>query len=207
MTGAGGAAGWAVASASPESLVTVAGGAARTRPVKGTRPATPDGRRALLGSAKERAEHIMIVDLERNDLGRLAVPGTVRVESLFALRAWCGLWQAESTVAARLRPGTGLARLLRALLPGGSVTGAPKLAAVSLAAAAEPVGRGPAMGAFGFVGPDRVDLGLSIRTVAAAAGRLHMWAGGGVTWGSDPATEVAEAHAKAAPLVRTLTGG
>ncbi len=144
--GAGGGASWAVASASPEALVVVAGGVARTSPVKGTRPATAAGRRALLASAKERAEHIMIVDLERNDLGRLAVPGTVRVESLFGLREWSGLWQAESTVAARLRPGTGLAALLRALLPGGSVTGAPKLAAVGLAAALEPVGRGPAMG-------------------------------------------------------------
>ena len=199
--------GWAVASASPESLVVVAGGVARTRPVKGTRPATAAGRRALLTSAKERAEHIMIVDLERNDLGRLAVPGTVRVESLFAVREWCGLWQAESTVAAQLRPGTGLAALLRALLPGGSVTGAPKLAAVGLAAALEPVGRGPSMGALGFVTPDRIELGLTIRTVAAAGGRLHLWAGGGVTWGSDPGAEVAEAHAKAAPLLRALAGG
>jgi para-aminobenzoate synthetase component 1 len=207
MLSAGRGGDWAVASASPESLVVVADGVARTRPVKGTRPATAAGRLALLGSPKERAEHIMIVDLERNDLGRLAVPGTVRVESLFGLREWCGLWQAESTVAARLRPGTGLAALLSALLPGGSVTGAPKLAAVSLAAAVEPVGRGPAMGAFGFVGPGRVDLGLTIRTVAAAGGRLHLWAGGGVTWGSDPAAEVAEAHAKAAPLLRALARG
>jgi len=184
----------------------VAGGVARTSPVKGTRPATAAGRRALLASAKERAEHIMIVDLERNDLGRLAVPGTVRVESLFGLREWSGLWQAESTVAARLRPGTGLAALLRALLPGGSVTGAPKLAAVGLAAALEPVGRGPAMGAFGFVTADRVDLGLTIRTIAAARGRLHLWAGGGVTWDSDPEAEVAEAHAKADPLLHAIAG-
>jgi para-aminobenzoate synthetase component 1 len=198
---------WVVASASPEALVTVAGGVARTRPVKGTRPATAEGRQALLASAKERAEHIMIVDLERNDLGRLAVPGTVRVESLFELQEWCGLWQAESTVAARLRPGTGLSALLRAVLPGGSVTGAPKLAAVGLAAQLEPVGRGPAMGALGFVTPDRVDLGLTIRTVAAARGRLHLWAGGGVTWDSDPAAEVAEAHAKAAPLLAALASG
>ena len=196
--------GWVIASASPESLVTVAGGVARTRPVKGTRPATVAGRAELLGSAKERAEHVMIVDLERNDLGRLAVPGSVRVESLYALREWVGLWQAESVVAARLAPGVGLAALLRALLPGGSVTGAPKLAAVAQAAALEPVGRGPAMGALGVVTADLVDLGLTIRTVAADADRLHLWAGGGITWGSDPAAEVAEAHAKAAPVVRAL---
>jgi para-aminobenzoate synthetase component I len=197
---------WALASASPEALVVVENGTARTYPVKGTRPATPGGRRALLASTKERAEHIMIVDLERNDLGRLAVPGTVRVEELYALREWSGLWQAESTVAAALRPGVGLAGLLRALLPGGSVTGAPKLAAVAVAARLEPVGRGPSMGAFGVVTPGRVELGLTIRTVAAAGGRLHLWAGGGITWGSDPDAEVAEAHAKAAPILRALSG-
>jgi para-aminobenzoate synthetase component I len=198
-------AGWAVGSASPERLVTVSAGTARTHPVKGTRPATAAGRRALLASPKERAEHIMIVDLERNDLGRVARPGTVRVESLFELREWAGLWQAESVVAARLRPGVGLGELLRALLPGGSVTGAPKLAAIALAADLEPVGRGPSMGALGFVTADRVDLGLTIRTVAADADRLHLWAGGGVTWGSDPDLEVAEAHAKAAPIVEAVS--
>jgi para-aminobenzoate synthetase component I len=196
--------GWAVASASPELLVSVTGGVARTRPVKGTRPATAAGRCELLASTKERAEHIMIVDLERNDLGRLAVPGTVRVESLFALREWSGLWQAESSVSATLQPGTGLADLLRAMLPGGSVTGAPKLAAVGLAAALEPVGRGPSMGALGVVTADRIDLGLTIRTVAADSERLHLWAGGGVTWGSDPVAEVAEAHAKAAPILAAI---
>jgi para-aminobenzoate synthetase component 1 len=84
------------------------------------------------------------------------------------------------------------------------VTGAPKLAAVGLAADLEPVGRGPAMGALGFISAGRVDLGLTIRTVAAAGGRLHLWAGGGVTWDSDPDAEVAEAHAKAAPLLAAL---
>ena len=134
------------------------------------------------------------------------MPGSVRVERLYGLREWAGLWQAESVVAARLRPGVGLAALLRALLPGGSVTGAPKLAAVRLAADLEPVGRGPAMGALGLVTADRVDLGLTIRTVAADGERLHLWAGGGVTWGSDPVAEVAEAQAKAGPIVRALAG-
>jgi para-aminobenzoate synthetase component 1 len=196
--------GWAVACASPETLVEVAGGVVRTRPIKGTRPATGPGRRDLLDSTKERAEHIMIVDLERNDLARVARTGSVRVETLYALRRWAGLWQAESEVAADLRPGTGLADLLRAVYPGGSVTGAPKLAALAVIHELEPVGRGPAMGALGWVGHDRVDLGLTIRTVAADADRLHVWAGGGITWGSDPAAEVAEAAAKAAPIVAAL---
>lgn len=197
-------AGWAVACASPETLVEVRGGRVRTRPIKGTRPATTAGRVELLGSAKERAEHVMIVDLERNDLARVARTGTVRVEELYAVRRWCDLWQAESTVAAELAPGTGLPELLRAVCPGGSVTGAPKLAALDVIAALEPVGRGPSMGAFGWVGPGSVDLGLTIRTVAVDTERVHVWAGGGITWDSDPAAEVAEAAAKAGPLRKAL---
>jgi para-aminobenzoate synthetase component 1 len=197
--------GWAIACASPETLVEVADGRIVTRPIKGTRPATEVGRRELLASTKERAEHVMIVDLERNDLARLAATGSVRVDELFAIRRWCGLWQAESVVSARLAAGVGLADVLRAMCPGGSVTGAPKLAALDVIAALEPAGRGPSMGAYGWVTRDRIDLGLTIRTVAADAERVHVWAGGGITWGSDPEAEVAEAAAKAAPIRAALT--
>ncbi|WP_091609218.1 chorismate-binding protein [Micromonospora mirobrigensis] len=199
-------AGWAIGCASPETLVEVTAGRVVTRPIKGTRPATDAGRRELLASAKERAEHIMIVDLERNDLARLARTGSVRVDELFAVRRWCDLWQAESTVSAQLADGIGLAALLRAVCPGGSVTGAPKRAALELIAAVEPVGRGAGMGALGWVGPGRLDLGLTIRTAAADGDRLHGWAGGGITWDSDPAAEVAEAAAKAAPVRALLAG-
>ncbi|MFI5910515.1 chorismate-binding protein [Dactylosporangium sp. NPDC051541] len=200
---------WWVATASPETLVSVSAGRAITRPIKGTRPATPAGRAELLASPKERAEHVMIVDLERNDLGRVAAVGSVRVDELFALRRWSGLWQAESTVSAQLAPGVGLAELLAAIWPGGSVTGAPKRAAIEVATALEPVGRGPSMGACGWIGHDRhgqveIDLGLTIRTVAIAGGRAHLWAGGGIVWDSDPAAEVAEAAAKMAPIKRAL---
>jgi para-aminobenzoate synthetase component 1 len=149
----------------------------------------------------------MIVDLERHDLARLARTGSVRVERLYAVRRWCDLWQAESVISAELAGGTGLARLLRAVCPGGSVTGAPKLAALGLVAALEPVGRGASMGALGWIGPDRLDLGLTIRTVAVDADRVHLWAGGGITWSSDPNAEVAEADAKAAPLRAALRAG
>ena len=196
--------GWAVATASPERLLSVIDGVARTGPVKGTRPAGAVGEGELRASVKERAEHVMIVDLARNDLGRVATVGTVGVEQLYALVPWAGLVHAESTVRADLRPGTTLGDLLRAVLPGGSVTGAPKLAALAQVAALEPVGRGPSMGAFGLLRPGRVDLALTIRTAAVADGRVHLWAGGGVTWSSDPAAEVAEAHAKAAPLAAAL---
>ncbi|WP_446214900.1 chorismate-binding protein [Micromonospora sp. IBHARD004] len=198
---------WAIGCASPETLVEVDGGRLVTRPIKGTRPATAAGRRELLASVKERAEHVMIVDLERNDLARVARTGSVRVDELFAVRRWCDLWQAESTVSAAAADGLGLAELLRAVCPGGSVTGAPKLAALDRIAALEPVGRGASMGAFGWVGSGRIDLGLTIRTAAADADRLHVWAGGGITWGSDPAAEVAEAAAKAAPVRALLAAG
>ena len=201
LTGAG----WAVASGSPECLVTVADGRIWTRPIKGTRPRTERGRVELLASPKERAEHIMIVDLERNDLSRVARTGTVRVDELFALREWCDLWQAESVISADLGAGVDLAAVLRALCPGGSVTGAPKSAALRLVADLEPVGRGPSMGALGYLTPGRLDLGLTIRTVAVADGSVHLWTGGGITWGSDPAAEVAEAEAKAAPIVAALS--
>jgi para-aminobenzoate synthetase component 1 len=198
--------GWAIASASPETLVEVRAGRVVTRPIKGTRPATAAGLRELLGSAKERAEHVMIVDLERNDLARVPGAGPVRVDELFAVRRWCGLWQAESVVSAPLTGRAGLADLLRAVCPGGSVTGAPKLAALARIAALEPVGRGVSMGALGWVGTDRLDLGLTIRTVAATGGRVHVWAGGGITWDSDPAAEVAEAAAKSGPIRAALAG-
>ena len=193
--------GWSVCSASPESFLEVGEGVVRVRPIKGT-AADPETLRA---SAKDRAEHVMIVDLERNDLGRVAVPGSVVVSRLYDVLPRAGVWHAESTVEARLVPGTTLAEVLTATFPGGSVTGAPKRAALALLHDLEPVGRGPSMGALGWVTPEGgVDLGLTIRTFAVADGRIHLWTGGGVTWGSDPDAEVAEAEAKAAPLLRAL---
>jgi para-aminobenzoate synthetase component 1 len=192
--------GWAVGCASPEQLVRVTGSRITTEPIKGT----SRDRDRLRDSRKDRAEHVMIVDLERNDLARVAVTGSVQVERLYALQDWNGLWHAHSTVAAELRPDATVLDVLRAVAPGGSVTGAPKRAAVQLLAALEPVGRGPSMGAFGFVWPGGMDLGLTIRTVAADEDTVHLWAGGGITWGSDPEQEVAEAHAKAAPVLRAL---
>ena len=192
--------GWLVASASPEQLVRVEGRRVTTVPIKGT----SHDHDALLASAKDRAEHVMIVDLERNDLARITEPGSVVVDDLYSVSDWAGLWHASSLVSGQLEEGVGVLDLLQALAPGGSVTGAPKHAACGLLAGLEPVGRGPAMGAFGFLWPGGMDLGLTIRTVAVADGAVHLWAGGGITWGSDPDTEVAEAHAKAAPVLAAL---
>ena len=198
--------GWAVGCASPEQLVRVDGRRVTTEPIKGTRRVAPGTREELRASAKDRAEHVMIVDLERNDLARVAVTGSVEVESLYDVSEWAGLWHAGSTVAAELLPGVGVLDVLRAVLPGGSVTGAPKWSACRVLADLEPVGRGPAMGAFGIIRPGGLDLGLTIRTVGVDEDRVHLWAGGGITWGSDPADEVAEADAKAAPVMRALAG-
>ncbi|QSB06831.1 chorismate-binding protein [Natronoglycomyces albus] len=197
---------WAVASGSPECFLTVEDGHIATYPIKGTAPATARGRQQLAVSVKERAEHVMIVDLQRNDISRVARPGTVSVPQLFAIRSWAHLWQAESTVRAQLEFGFGLADVLRAMCPPGSVTGTPKATALETIADLEPVGRGPSMGALGFLTGQRLALGLTIRTIALEPDWVHLWAGGGITWRSDPDAEVREAHAKALGVRNTLGG-
>ena len=196
-------AGWAIVSASPELLVSTRGRQIRTRPIKGTRPL---GRRAeLLASRKDAAEHVMIVDLERNDLSRVCVHGTVRWPELMRAESLAGVEHLVSTVEGELRPDVCLAELLEAIFPGGSVTGAPKIAALDLVAALEPVGRGASMGALGRVhGTGDLELALTIRTFAIVDGRIHLWVGGGIVWDSDPQAEVDESLAKAEPLLAAI---
>ena len=194
---------WAVVSASPELFLARRGARVWTEPIKGTRPL---GRRQELErSEKDAAEHVMIVDLERNDLSRVCVAGSVRWPELMATRELAGVEHMVSTVEGRLRPGAGLVDILRATFPGGSVTGAPKIAAVDLIARLEPVGRGAAMGALGWVrGDGDFELALTIRTFAIAGGRVHLWVGGGVVWDSDPEQEVEESWTKARPLLDAI---
>jgi para-aminobenzoate synthetase component 1 len=147
----------------------------------------------------------MIVDLERNDLSRVCEAGSVRWPELMATRELAGVEHMVSTVEGTLRDGVGLAEILEATFPGGSVTGAPKIAAVDLIAELEPVGRGASMGALGRVyGNGDLDLALTIRTFAVAEGRIHLWVGGGVVWDSDPAEEVEESWTKAHPLLEAI---
>ena len=201
--GSGPEGGWAIVSASPELFLARRGSRVWTRPIKGTRPL---GRRAeLLASAKDAAENVMIVDLERNDLSRVCRAGSVRWPELMAPQELAGVEHLVSTVEGEIRPDVGLAELLRAMFPGGSVTGAPKIAAVDLIAALEPVGRGASMGALGRIhGNGDLELALTIRTFAIADGRIHLWVGGGIVWDSDPAAEVEESLAKAAPLLEAI---
>jgi para-aminobenzoate synthetase component I len=192
--------GWAIVSASPELLLQKRGNIVRTSPIKGTRPAG-----VPVESAKDTAEHVMIVDLERNDLSRVCVPGSVRWPELLAERQLAGVSHLVATVEGELRPEVTLTELLEAVLPGGSVTGCPKSTALELIAALEPVGRGASMGALGRIYADGdLDLTLTIRTFAVADGTIHLWVGGGIVWDSEPAAEVEESWVKARPLLAAV---
>ena len=198
-------------SASPERFVQVAAGTVRTRPIKGTRPrgSTPDddARRAeeLLASSKDRAENVMIVDLLRNDLGRVCAFGSVQVDSLCRLESYPSVHHLVSEVSGRLRDGLGPTDLLRATFPGGSVTGAPKVRAMEIIAELEPTARGPYCGSLGYAGFDgTMDTSILIRTFTRAGGWLQFPVGGGIVADSDPASEYAETLHKAAGMVRAL---
>ena len=189
--------GWAIVSASPELLLQKRGRTIRTQPIKGTRPLG-----VHVDDPKDAAEHVMIVDLERNDLSRVAVPGSVRWPELLAERELAGVTHLVATVEAELRDDVTLTELLQAVLPGGSVTGCPKLAALDLIAELEPVGRGASMGALGRVyGNGDLDLALTIRTFAIVDGEIHLWVGGGIVWDSVAADEIEESWVKARPLL------
>jgi para-aminobenzoate synthetase component I len=194
--------GFSIVSASPELFLARRGDRLWTKPIKGTRPLGED-----VDDAKDAAEHVMIVDLERNDLSRVCATGTVRWPELMAQHELAGVTHLVSTVEGRLRPGAGLAEILHATFPGGSITGAPKLAAIDHIARIEPVGRGASMGALGTVRRNGdFDLALTIRTFAVADGRIHLWVGGGVTWGSDAEAEIEESWVKARPLLAAVGG-
>jgi para-aminobenzoate synthetase component 1 len=195
--------GWSIVSASPELFLGRRGDRVWTMPIKGTRPA--GAATDLQASDKDAAEHVMIVDLERNDLGRVCLPGSIRWPELMVARPMAGVEHLVSTVEGRIRADVSFAQLLSALFPGGSVTGAPKVAALDHVAALEPVGRGASMGALGTVHPNGdLELALTIRTFAVADGRIHLWVGGGIVWDSDPAAEVEESWVKARPLLHAI---
>ena len=194
--------GWTIVSASPELLLRRRGKRVWTKPIKGTRPVGSDG---LSESEKDIAEHVMIVDLERNDLSRVCEPGTVRWPNLLGERELAGVTHLVTTVEGRLRDDVTLSGLLEAVFPGGSVTGAPKIAALDEIARLEPVGRGASMGALGRIYPNGdLDLALTIRTFAVAEGRIHLWVGGGIVWDSDSEEEIEESWVKARPLLEAI---
>jgi para-aminobenzoate synthetase component 1 len=194
---------WAVVSASPELFLARRGRRVWTKPIKGTRPLGTG--EELTDSAKDAAENVMIVDLERNDLSRVCEPGSVHWPELMAEQELAGVAHLVSTVEGTLREGVGPAELLEAMFPGGSVTGAPKISAIDHIAALEPVGRGASMGALGTIWPNGdLELALTIRTFAIVGGEIHLWVGGGIVWDSDPQAEIEESFVKARPLLEAL---
>jgi para-aminobenzoate synthetase component 1 len=200
-----------LASASPERFVRVDHGEIETRPIKGTRPrvASPEEdqqhQAALLASAKDRAENIMIVDLLRNDLGRVCEYGSVRVPALCRLESYRYVHHLVSEVRGRLRAGLGPIDLLRAAFPGGSVTGAPKIRAMEIIAELEPTARGPYCGCLGYLGFDgSMDTNILIRTFTVGRGWVQFPVGGGIVADSTPEREYEETWHKAEGLLRAL---
>jgi para-aminobenzoate synthetase component 1 len=200
-----------IASASPERFVLVQDGQVETRPIKGTRPrgATQEEDRAraaeLLDSTKDRAENVMIVDLLRNDLGRVCAYGSVRVQAVCRLESYRTVHHLVSEVRGTLRPGLGPVDLLRAAFPGGSVTGAPKVRAMEIIAELEPTARGPYCGSLGWIGFDGgMDTSILIRTFTIGKGWVQFPVGGGIVADSDPQAEYAETLHKAEGLLRAL---
>ena len=202
----------AIVGSSPERFLLVgADGLVQSRPIKGTRPRGGDPlqdereRRALLASAKDRAENLMIVDLVRNDLGRVCELGSVRVPELMAVEEYASVFHLVSTVSGRLRRGCDALDALRAAFPPGSMTGAPKLAAMRLLRQLEPVRRGVYSGAIGYLDArGGADLAVVIRTLVLARGRAFLHTGGGIVADSEPEAEWRETVAKAAPLLAAL---
>jgi para-aminobenzoate synthetase component 1 len=207
-----GARGHAVVSASPECFLTLRGRAIETRPIKGTRPRRgdpiADARElaALAASAKDRAENVMIVDVLRNDLGRVSVTGTVRVRELCALETFAQVHHLVSTVTGELEPGDDAFGLLEACFPGGSITGAPKIRAMQILEALEPVRRHVYTGAIGYVDwRGDADWNIAIRTAVITPEAVCFSAGGGITADSDPQAEYEETLHKAEGMRLALT--
>lgn len=198
-----------VLSSSPERLIEIVGDLAQTRPIAGTHArnrADDDGDRdRLIGSLKERAEHVMLIDLERNDLGRIAVPGSVEVSELMTVESYAHVHHIVSNVRCRLRPGTGPGSALRAVFPGGTITGAPKVRAMEIIAELEGVGRGPYTGAMGYLSDcGRLDTNILIRTLVVEGDTVSFRAGAGIVADSRPLAELAETRAKARGLLLAL---
>ena len=202
--------GWAVASASPERLVAVRGEVVESRPIAGTRPRfegddDADRIAELVGHPKERAEHVMLVDLERNDLGRVCAPGSVEVDELMTVESYAHVHHIVSNVRGRLREDATPGQVIRAVFPGGTITGCPKVRCMQVIAELEGQGRGAYTGAFGWLNRDGdLDLNILIRSAELEGARLRFRTGAGIVADSDPGRELDETRAKARGMLRAL---
>lgn len=204
----------AVLSSSPERLLRVQARVITTEPIAGTRPRDPDAARdaaliqALATNAKERAEHLMLIDLERNDLGRVCATGSVAVPELMAVHSHAHVHHIVSQVQGRLRDTAGVGDVLRAMFPGGTITGCPKVRVMQIIAELERAGRGAYTGSMGYLSRDgRLDLNILIRSLVCAGGKVDLRAGAGIVADSDPQLELAETYAKARGLLLALGAG
>jgi anthranilate synthase component 1 len=202
---------FAVISSSPERLVSVQGERITTRPIAGTRPRGASAERdaalieALLANEKERAEHVMLIDLERNDLGKVCAAGSVRVDEFMAVESYAHVHHIVSNVSGRKTAEVSPIQILRAVFPGGTITGCPKVRCMQIIAELEAVGRGAYTGALGYLNRDgSCDFNILIRTITAQGSMLSFRAGAGIVADSSPAHELAETRAKAEGLLRAL---
>lgn len=203
--------GSAVLSSSPERLLTIGDGMVQTRPIAGTHSRMVDiaadqrQRQHLIADLKERAEHLMLIDLERNDLGRICVPGSVQVDELMVLESYRHVHHIVSNVRGRLRAHVGPGAALRAVFPGGTITGCPKVRAMQIIAELEGEGRGPYTGAMGYLSRcGHLDTNILIRTMICEDRKFTLRAGAGIVADSDPQTEIAETRAKARGMLLAL---
>ncbi|WP_411850095.1 aminodeoxychorismate synthase component I [Stenotrophomonas sp. LGBM10] len=202
--------GRAVVSSSPERLVSVHGDDVQTRPIAGTRPrfaGDDDAARIqeLVGHPKERAEHVMLIDLERNDLGRICTPGSVEVDELMTVESYAHVHHIVSNVRGRLRQDVSPGAVIAATFPGGTITGCPKVRCMQIIAELEQTARGAYTGAFGWLNRDGdLDLNILIRTAEVAADTAVFRTGAGIVVDSDPVKELDETRAKARGLLRAL---
>jgi para-aminobenzoate synthetase component I len=200
-----------IVSASPERFLKLQGDSVQTRPIKGTRPRGADAREdealaaELLSSVKDRAENMMIVDLERNDLGRVCRFGSVLVTELAGLETFPSVFHLTSTVIGQMRPGLGSLELLLATFPGGSITGAPKIRAMEIIEELEPTRRSVYTGNIGYLGFNcDIDLNIAIRTIMVKNNRAYFQVGGAVVYDSDPEEEYRETMLKGRALMAAL---
>lgn len=204
---------WTLISSSPERLVRSRAGAVDTRPIAGTRPTADDPgleearRQDLLANPKERAEHIMLIDLERNDLGRISQPGSVEVDEFMAVESYAHVHHIVSNIRGRLRDDVSPGELIRAMFPGGTITGCPKVRCMEIIGELESVPRGGYTGSMGYLNRDgSCDLNILIRTFVLHGRELSFAAGSGIVADSSPARELEETRAKAKGLLLALGG-